>query len=75
MQVYVIRVSKRPKNNMKSKLLLATLSIVAFALFATASVSTLVAAVDQTVPYEVIELAGDSDDLKRNPSRIFMMSR
>ena len=47
---------------MKSKLILAILSLVAFAAIATAGVSTLVA-FDQTVPYEVIELAGDSDGI------------
>jgi len=45
---------------MKSKLILAALSIVAFALFATASVSTLVA-VDQSVPAQMIELAGEDN--------------
>ena len=45
---------------MKSKLILALLSIVAFALLATASVSTLVA-VDQSVPAQIIEIAGDEE--------------
>ena len=46
---------------MKNKLALAILSLVAFAMLATTSVSTLVA-VDQSVPYEVMELAGGGNE-------------
>jgi len=48
----------KTEENVKSKSLLAAVSLVAFALFATASVSTLVA-IDQSVPAQLIELAGD----------------
>ena len=45
---------------MKNKLVLAVLSLVAFAMLATTSVSTLVA-VDQSVPVQMIELAGNNN--------------